>query len=51
MKRAREYVASEQKEPRTPGKGVALVRKPEECKSLCIEHNQEPREYMYEPED
>ena len=33
-------------EPPTPRKGgVALVRQPEELKSLCIEHNREPREY------
>ena len=31
--------------PRTPGKGVVLIREPEESKSLCIEHSREAREY------
>ena len=31
--------------PRTPGKRDALVRKPEELKSLCVEHSREPRGY------
>ena len=49
QKRARGQVASEKEEPRTQGKGVALVREHEECTSLCIEHNRDPREY--EPEE
>ena len=31
--------------PRTPGRGVGLVRLPEELDSLCVEHSREQREY------
>ena len=43
MEGARENVASEQEEPRGHMEGCDVVRRPEECKSLCIEHNREPR--------
>ena len=49
MKRTREQVASVKEEPRTPGKGEALVRELEGCKSLCTEHNRDHKEY--DPEE
>ena len=44
MKRTREQVGVKD-EPRTPGRGVALVKEPEELKSLCLEHNRGAKEY------
>ena len=48
MKRTREQAASVEEEPRTPREGEALVKDPEECKSLCIEHNREHKGYYPE---
>ena len=32
--------------PRTPGRGVALVREPEELDSLCVEHSRDSVDYL-----
>ena len=43
MKRTREQVGVKD-EARTPGRGVALVKEPEEL-SLCLEHSRDAKEY------